>query len=184
MVVVVVVIATLGLTVVPSPTPGPAVTSSPAAILRETTLPAYIVSMGSNYSEAKWQFPIFDYQPCTNMSTPATDCTSLNATLTPGGYYQFSFQVNNSAPVVAEIVDMGTYVPFSYSSVPTQYCGWPPDNNSGVPAPGDEVSVPAHSLLTISMNLTLPASAGVYNPGLYLWAVLGNCNNGGCSWGC
>jgi hypothetical protein len=157
-----------------SPSPSPPT----SADLTERTIPSEIESEGASYWANNWQWPIYDFHPCTNDTAPAINCTSLAATLTPGSYYEFSFEIDNQASIPAVLVDLETNVNFSFASVPSQYC-----NGGGVPmTPGPTVA--PHSTFTITMNLTMPAVPGNYNPDLTLVAVFGGCTSGTCSWGC
>ena len=155
-----------------SPPPGTAV------LLTESSLPSEIQTAGGGYSQANWQWPVFNDRPCTNQTVPAFNCTSLDAVLSPGNFFNFSFEIHNGASYPAEIVDLETNVNYSYSSVPSQYC-----NGGGVPEVGGP-SVGADSTMLITMNLTMPSTPGTYNPDLTLVTVIGGCSGSDCGWGC
>ena len=163
--------------------PSPSSPSSPppskTVVLLESTLPGVIDTVGSGQSEANWGWPLFNDRPCTNQTVPAFNCTSLDAVLSPGGFYNFSFEVDNGANGTAQVADLETNVNYSYSSVPSQYCNGG-KGVSGVSGP----YVGAHAALLITMNLTLPLAPGSYNPDLTLVTVLGSCSGSDCSWGC
>lgn len=163
------------ISLVPSPSTSSAAT---ARVLVERTLPNEILTAGASYQEANWQWPFFDNHPCTNVSAPAVNCTSLNVTLDRAGYYNFSFEVTNAAAYSAQIADLETNVNFSYASVPSQYC-----NGGGVPEVWGP-TVGADSAMLITMNLTFPITPGTFNPDLTLVTVMGGCSGQDCSWGC
>ena len=175
LVVVVVVWTSLSLS---SPSSSSSSTPGKAVLLLEQTLPSEIETAGNGYSQAHWQWPVFNDRPCTNQTAPAFNCTSLDAVLLPGAFYNFSFTVDNRASYPAQVVDLETNVNYSYSSVPSQYC-----NGGGVP----EVAGPfvgANSTLLITMNLTAPSTPGTFDPDLTLVTVLGGCSGSDCAWGC